>query len=81
MIVSGQKTFEVRLNDFECSKGDILVWKEWDPDIKEYTGRFIEKKIIYVSNTKNQIKHWSKQEIEEKGLLIIFLWGTMKKEI
>ncbi|HLC55686.1 MAG TPA: DUF3850 domain-containing protein, partial [Candidatus Nanoarchaeia archaeon] len=30
-ILDGNKTFELRLNDFECNQGDILILKEWDP--------------------------------------------------
>ncbi len=69
-IIDGEKTFEIRLADFECKPGDILILKEWDPKTKEYTGRKIEKKIIYVSKTKN-IKFWPKEEIEKYGLQIL----------
>lgn len=34
-ILSKEKTYEFRLNDFECQPGDILVLKEFDPDKKE----------------------------------------------
>lgn len=33
-ILDGVKTFEVRLADFECNSGDILVLKEWSPETK-----------------------------------------------
>jgi len=42
-ILDGDKTFELRLADFECKLGDILVLREWDSEIKEYTGRVLEK--------------------------------------
>ncbi len=69
-ILKGDKNFEVRLNDFECNEGDILVLREWDPEKKDYTGRALEKKITYIVRTKN-LPFWSKEEVEEKGYQII----------
>jgi len=43
LILDGQKTYELRLADFKCKPGDILVLKEWSPETKEYTGREIKK--------------------------------------
>ena len=40
-IIDGVKTYELRLADFECNQGDVLVLKEWHPKTKEYTGRTI----------------------------------------
>ncbi len=69
-IKSGDKTFELRLADWKCKTGDVLILKEWDPKTKEYTGQEIEKKVTYVIKTKDQ-KFWSKEEIEKYGLQII----------
>lgn len=69
-ILDGDKTFELRLADFECRSGDILVLEEWNPKIKEYTGRKIEKKITYVLKTKD-IKFWPPEDIEKYGFQII----------
>lgn len=69
-IKSGDKTFELRLADWKCKVGDILVLKEWNPKTKEYTGREIEKKVTYVIKTKDQ-KFWSKEEIEKYGFQMI----------
>jgi hypothetical protein len=71
-IASGEKTFEVRLNDFETSPGDTLLLREWDRDKKEYTGRSIEKKVTGVMKT-NNISFWPVEEIEKYGLQIISL--------
>jgi len=70
-IVSGKKTYELRLNDFECNEGDILVLEEWDPDKKDHTGRSIEKEITYVGKFKIDDLFWPKEEIEDKGIQII----------
>jgi len=69
-ILDGKKTYDLRLADWECNPGDILVLREWDPKTKEYTGRVIEKKVTYVGKTKN-IKFWPKEDIEKYGFQII----------
>ena len=69
-IQSGEKTFELRLADWECNPGDILVLKEWDPKTKNYTGRQIEKEVTYVLKTKD-IKLWPEENIEKYGFQII----------
>ena len=69
-ILDGKKKADVRLDDFECEIGDILLLEEFDPKTKNYTGRTIEKKITYVLKTKN-LKFWSKEDIEKYGLQII----------
>lgn len=71
-IVSGDKTFEVRLADFDCQPGDILMLQEWLPATKKYSGREIEKEVTYIVKTKD-IAFWSKEDIEKYGLQIIGL--------
>ena len=43
-VVSGKKKYELCLNDFEINEGDTLMFEEWSPETKEYTGRKIKKK-------------------------------------
>ena len=69
-IVDEVKTYELRLADFECKQGDILVLKEWDPKTKQYTGRVIEKAVTYVGKTKYQT-FWPKGDVEKYGFQII----------
>jgi ribosomal protein S17 len=69
-ILDGIKTYELRLADFECNPGDILILKEWNPNTKEYTGRVLEKEVTFVGKTKN-FNFWSKEEIEKYGYQII----------
>jgi len=73
-VLDGDKTFELRLNDFDINQGDTLLLKEWNPNDKEYTGREIEKKVGYVGKWKiEDLKFWSQKEIKEKGVQIISL--------
>ncbi|OGM09539.1 hypothetical protein A2159_00095 [Candidatus Woesebacteria bacterium RBG_13_34_9] len=70
-VLCGEKNFDVRLNNFKCKPGDILVLREWDPKIKKYTGRILEKKISFVITTKQLSKFWTKEEIQKYGFQVI----------
>ena len=72
-ILTGEKNFELRLNDFVCKKGDTLLLEEWDPKTKNYTGRTLSKKVSYVAKFKIDKLFWPKEEIEKKGIQIIAL--------
>ncbi|KKP38610.1 MAG: hypothetical protein UR29_C0013G0020 [Candidatus Woesebacteria bacterium GW2011_GWC2_33_12] len=69
-ILSGEKTFDVRIADFKIKVKDVLVLREYDPVKKSYTGRKIEKKITFVLNSKDQ-KFWPKKDINKFGLAIM----------
>lgn len=69
-ILDGRKRFEVRLADFECKPGDVLVLKE-QKDSNELSGREIECEVLYKFNTKDIEKFYSKEEIEKQGLVIL----------
>ncbi len=69
-ILEGVKKFELRLADFECKVGDILVLKEWNSKTKRYTGRSLEKEVTYIAKTKN-MNFWPKEKIEKYGFQII----------
>lgn len=54
-IANGHKTFEYRVNDFDCEPGDILVLEEYEYDQgqgttagRHPTGRVLRKKVGYV---------------------------------
>lgn len=74
-IFDGKKTFELRLNDFDITEGDILILKEWDPQTKNYTGRELEKEVGYIAKWKidELTKFWPREEIDDKGLQVISL--------
>lgn len=71
-IISGEKTYDLRLADFDCKAGDILVLREWDPEKQKYTGRESEKEVTYVGKTK-EMEFWDKKEIDKYGYQIISL--------
>jgi len=47
-IWSGKKTFEVRKNDRDFKKFDVLILKEWDFETNKYTGSYIYVDVVYV---------------------------------
>jgi hypothetical protein len=69
-ILSGEMKYEVRLGDFDCNPGDVLVLREWDPVTMSYTGRTIEKTVKNVEKTKVG-KYYKQADIEKHGLQII----------
>ena len=71
-VLDGKKNFNLRLNDFDCEVGDILVFKEYDPNTKEYTGREVEKRIGYVLRTKDN-EFWKKEEVDKYGYIVMGL--------
>ncbi len=70
LIKDGKKTYELRLADWECNEGDILVLQELDPKTQDYTGREMKKEVTYVGKTKN-MTFWPKEEVEKHGYQII----------
>jgi len=47
-VIIGAKTFEVRKNDRDYKKGDILRLREYNPENNEYSGDFRDFKIRYI---------------------------------
>ena len=45
-VIKGNLTFQVRYNDRDFKKGDLLTLEEFDS--KEYTGKYVNAEITYV---------------------------------
>jgi hypothetical protein len=48
-VKSGEKNFEIRVNDRDFKVGDTLLLCEYEPDAKRYTGNTIERKVTYIA--------------------------------
>jgi len=72
-VASGKKKFELRLDDFAVAEGDTLLLKEWDPKVKEYTGRQVKKQVTYVAKFRVDELFWPEAEVKEKGIQVISL--------
>ena len=70
-VLTGEKTFDARLDRFKCEPGDILYLREWDPKKGVYTGREIKKKVTFVLKSKDLAKFWPKEEVDKYGFQII----------
>lgn len=46
---SGVKTFEVRVNDRNYTVGDTIALHEYNPAKRFYSGRFVERRIVYIT--------------------------------
>ena len=71
-VLDGKKKFEVRLADFDIEEGDILSLEEFDPKSKKYTGRKIDKKVVFVTKF-NPLDTHSVEQLKKFGLYEIGL--------
>jgi hypothetical protein len=71
-IADGQKTFDLRLADFDCQPGDTLVLQEWDPKTKQYTGREIVRRVGFIAKSK-EWEVWPKTQIDALGFQVLSL--------
>lgn len=70
-VASGEKTYELRLADWDCKSGDTLVLNEIDKS-GQLTGRSISRKVGFVGKTKDT-SFWTPEEVEQYGYQIISL--------
>ena len=71
-VATGQKTFELRLADWDCAPGDILILDEVDDATKAPTGRSIRKTVGFVAKTKT-LNFFTPEDVERYGYQIISL--------
>lgn len=76
-VLSGEKTYDLRLSDWECNPGDSLVLNEWDPSTKQFTGRSVKKIVGFVGKTKD-IDFFTTEEVDKYGYQIISLLDEAK---
>ena len=63
-VYYGEKPFEIRLNDRDFQRGDILILKEYDPECDKvhargepdpcYTGRWVRAEVTYMTDFEQQ---------------------------
>lgn len=76
-VAGGEKTYELRLADWDCQPGDTLVLVEIDDDTKQPTGRSLRRRVGYVGKT-NSFDFWTKEQINKYGYQIISLLNEDK---
>ena len=73
-FLSGERTFELRLADFDLKDGDVLLFKEYDPEAKKYTGRETKFKCLRVEHSaQNPLQFYNVEDVKNKGFWIIKL--------
>lgn len=68
-IRDGGKNFNLSLEEYAADPGDIVVLREWDPEMEEYTGRRMEKEVGYVQRSDDL--DYGREELANKGFQII----------
>ena len=71
-ILDGDKTFDLRVADFNAEEGDTLVLREFDPKTNQYTGRSVEKIISFVLRTKD-LNFYDPLDVKKYGFIIMAL--------
>lgn len=74
-ILSGEKTYEIRLADWQCDEGDTLELMEISDEDKAPTGRVLRRKVGAVIRTKEleTLDWWPKEDMEKYGFQVISL--------
>lgn len=73
-FVSGERTFELRLADFDLKDGDVMVMEEYNPETKQYTGRVARFKCQRVEHSaQNPLQFYNVDDVKKNGFWIIQL--------
>ena len=73
-FISGERTFELRLADFDLKDGDTIMMQEYDPETKTYTGReasFLCKRVE--KSAQNPLQFYNIDDVKRHGFWIINL--------
>lgn len=71
---SGERQFELRLADFDLKSGDTLVFEEYDPKTKTYSGRSASFVCARVERSaQNPLQFYKPEDVMQKGFWIIKL--------
>ena len=55
-IVEGRKKFDVRNNDRGFEVGDILHFREWNPDTEKYSGLDFKVEVTYMADNPDWLR-------------------------
>lgn len=69
-MLKGKKNVDFRLADFELKEGDTILFEEYNPETKTYTGRKIKKRVKNL-NKINVAEFNPIDQIKKYGLYLI----------
>ena len=64
---------EARLARFELKAGDVIRFKEWDPDTDTLTGRYYDKKVADLHKIHKATRYWSQEDLHKYGIYVMEL--------
>lgn len=72
LVQSGQKTFDLRVADFDVEPGDVLELVEID-ETKKPTGKSLRRKVGVVAHTKRMEAWYDSEGVSKNGYLVMSL--------
>jgi len=73
-FISGERTLELRLADFDLREGDTIIMEEYNPETKQYTGRIASfncKKVEH--SAQDPLQFYKIDDVRKHGFWIIEL--------
>lgn len=64
-------SLDFRLADFDLEPGDKIIFQEWNPETKKYTGREYTKEVKKVVKCESPTRYWTQEELEKHGLYLM----------
>lgn len=62
---------DFRLADFDLERGDIILFREWNPHTKEFTGREYKKTVKNVVKSESPTRYWKPEELQKHGMYLM----------
>jgi hypothetical protein len=62
---------DFRLGDFDLEAGDRIIFREWNPDTKEFTGREYTKIVKQAIKSESPARYWTPEQMKEHGMWLL----------
>ena len=62
---------DFRLADFDLEPRDIIIFKEWVPETKQYTGREYRRVVGQRIKCESPTRYWTPEQMEKHGMWLI----------
>jgi len=75
-VRAGIKTAELRMNDRNYQPGDVLVLREYDPQVREYTGEVETRTVTHVMAHERYLRYGIVMLSMSESKICTCCWGT-----